>query len=461
MLNGHRQILIIIALFLSANIIFLHFYSDVWWDAAVYLGMGKYIFSNGKSGLWESSRPLVFPFFLGFGKLLNLNMVYLGRFISLVFSALVIFMTYTIGLKLFSRKAGILAAFFTAFSLTFLFFSSNMLTEIPSTFFVLIAFYFFLEEKFFLMGLFSGIAVMTRFFQLVTFAGLGVIFLLHYWKKPKFIQKSFSIIFGASITIIPFLILNYHLYGEFLLPFKEQAHLTATTGWMLYRENWFYLAGLLKENFFIILLLAAPFFMKKNYKFYALILMPLFYLIIFSLIKHKEMRFMIVILPFLYLLVSYAILQIYSSTKNKKLAIVIFALMAAIWIVDTFSALKNDASYFIQKNDEALTYFQDYLKTPNGNIWVTNPSYALYSSSKINGLLYYLSPENLVKFVSENENNVDSVLYNSCDMECPPAEIDPLCLGSREFMEKIFTGFSKIYEKRQGSCRYAIYRKII
>ena len=195
-------IVIIIAVFVCANLIFLNLYSDVWWDSSVYLGMGKYIFSSGNSGLWEESRPLIFPLILGLGYSLNLNMVYFGRVISIIFAVLVIFITYKIGTGLFSRKTGLLAAFFTAFSPTFLFFSPNILTEIPSTLFVLLAFYCFMNNRFFLMGAFSGMAVMTRLFQIFTLIGLYIVFFAYFLRKTGFKKKLFYVIIGASIFIL-------------------------------------------------------------------------------------------------------------------------------------------------------------------------------------------------------------------------------------------------------------------
>ena len=99
-------IIAIISSFILVNILFLSSYNDVWWDSSVYIGMGKYIYSFGKSGLWEESRPLIFPLILGLGYLLDLNLVYFGRIVSLAFAVLVLIMVYKIGTKLFSKKAG-------------------------------------------------------------------------------------------------------------------------------------------------------------------------------------------------------------------------------------------------------------------------------------------------------------------------------------------------------------------
>ena len=119
-MKENTLIFIIILLFIFFNIIFLTYYNDVWWDSSVYIGMGKYIFSGGNAGLWESSRPLVLPTILGAGWSLGLDAVYFGRIVSIIFAILVVYMLYLIGANLFSKKIALLAAFFTAFSFNFL-----------------------------------------------------------------------------------------------------------------------------------------------------------------------------------------------------------------------------------------------------------------------------------------------------------------------------------------------------
>lgn len=455
-LRHNAGIIAIIIIFLLANAAFLVFYNDVWWDSSVYIGMGKYMFSLGESGLWEESRPLVLPFILGLGWKLGFSLIYFGRTVSMIFAALVLLMTYLIGTRLFSRKIGLMAAFFTAFSYSFLFFSPNILTEIPSTFFMLLAFYFFIRERFFLTGAFSGLALMTRFFQAFTLIGLALTIFCHI-KKRNFSKRILYFLAGILIIVLPYLLLNYYLYSDILLPFRVQAHLTKTTGWMLYNENLFYFKGLLKENFFILSLLALPFFFRKNHRFYALALVPLIYISVFSFVRHKEMRFMIQVLPFLYLLASYCLVQLYGRIKWKKPVIGLFFIMALLWLGITSSLLKSSIAYSQQRNDKALAFFQNYLNENQGNIWITNPLYALHSDAKIQGLLYFYSSENLAEFIDRNKEDVEIVLFNECDMPCNPE--DALCLKSRSMLKSLLPQFRKIYEKNIESCNYRIYAK--
>lgn len=446
--NKNKIIYIIVALFLIANFLIVLNYKIVWWDSAVYIGMGKYIFSGGSSGMWEESRPLVLPSLLGIGWALGFDAVDFGRAVSIVFSVLVILSVYIIGARLSSVRVGILAAFFTSFSYTFLFFSPNILTEIPSTFFILLAFYFFIEGRFLLMGLFSGIAVMTRFFQVFALLGLLAAFIARFGNKPGFYKKLLSILAGASILIFPYILLNYYLYGDALLPFKIQNALNKTTGWMHYYGYGFYFTGLLKENFLAAILLFLPFFLKKKYKFFALLLVPLAYLAVFSFVRHKEMRFILIALPFIYLLLSYTLVQIYARLSHKKLALGAFSVAVILWLSISFASLKEAA--YKKYDSEEVIHLQNYLKSEKGEIGVTSPLYALYSNEKISGLYHYPSHKFLSKF------SADTVLYNTCDMLCPPRGLNPLCEDEREALSNTLSKFRKIYEKEANSCTYRI-----
>ena len=458
-LRNNIGIIIIMLAFIFANSIFLNFYKDVWWDSSVYIGMGKYIFSLGKSGLWEQSRPLLLPFILGIGWKLGFDVVYFGRIVTTIFAILVICMTYAIGLRLFSRKIGLVAAFFTAFSHTFLFYSPSILTEIPSMSFLLLAFYFFLGSRFFFMGVAAGFAVITRLFQAFALIGLGVAFLIFISRKPKSARELFYGAAGFLMIVLPYFILNYYLYSDPLEPFKVQTHLTRTTGWMHYEELPFYITGLYKENYFLVLLLALPLFFRKDYRFLALFFTPAIYLLIFSIVKNKDMRYALIIMPFLYLILSYCLISIHNRIKYKKLAFIIFVLASIAWVSATIISFKDIASYSYQHNDEGFLYFQNYLKDNYGKAWITNPLYALHSSQKIDALLYFYSSPNLINLINNRKDSVDTILFNSCDIPCPPIELDSLCPESRKILQSVMSKFKKIYEKNINSCKYEIYRK--
>src|SRR3989338_477668 len=96
LVKGHISIIAIIAIFILS--FYYHHYpnADLWWDSSVYLGMGKYIYSLGETGLYEESRPLVWPLILGVFWKFGLDAAFFGRLAVLIFSIGTIISAYFI-----------------------------------------------------------------------------------------------------------------------------------------------------------------------------------------------------------------------------------------------------------------------------------------------------------------------------------------------------------------------------
>src|SRR3989344_1748702 len=84
-LKDNSGLVIVIILFLILNFAFISF-DNAGWDSAVYVGMGKYLFSHGQAGLWEPIRPLTLPIILGFFWKIGLNPLISGEIFILLFS---------------------------------------------------------------------------------------------------------------------------------------------------------------------------------------------------------------------------------------------------------------------------------------------------------------------------------------------------------------------------------------
>src|SRR3989338_103468 len=247
-LKNHKIFLLIFLVFLIVKLFSLFIAHDIWWDSAVYLGMGKYIYSSGNVGLWEGSRPLVWPLILGFFWRIGLDAVFFGKLFVALFSLGILLLAYLIALDIFNKKIGIISALFLAFSQTFFLFSNILHAEIPSTFFVLLGFYYFLRKKYSLSGLFLGIAFMTRFFQIFAFFPLALILFYLFIRKKVPYSDLFYFSLFFLIPVIPYFILNQFLYGNALHPFLLQSFMTKYTGWVFSQPFYFYFANLAKEN---------------------------------------------------------------------------------------------------------------------------------------------------------------------------------------------------------------------
>ena len=147
--NSNKGIYSLILAFIAVKVFFIttRYHLPIW-DEGVYMGMGKYIYSLGSSGLWEIIRPIGLPLVSGAIWLAGLNQVYFTQAAAVLFAAASIFMTYLIGKRLFGGQAGIIAAFLLAISPVFFLYSIYVLTEISSTFFALLAVYMYIQGRY-------------------------------------------------------------------------------------------------------------------------------------------------------------------------------------------------------------------------------------------------------------------------------------------------------------------------
>ena len=427
---------------------------DTQWDEAVFIGMGKHIFSGGEAGLWEDARPLVLPLFLGFFWKIGLDPVLAGRILMLLFSVGAIYLTYLVAKEAFDEKTALLASVLFAFMPTFLFFTNHAMTAIPSTFFALAAVYLFLKKKLFLSGVFAGLAVMTRFFQVFVLIGL-YLFVLIRAKRLKLSFRSIGLhLSGVLIFLVPFLAFNLFRYGDPLQPFFRQAYLTATTGWMFSQPFYYYLLELPKENLFLIFFLAGLVLVLAKRKFstdaFLLSLVALMFLVPFSIAAHKEMRFALMFLPYLSMVAAYGIVCSLEKIKLKKTA---YALVVLIFILQAGLQYRTDAV------NAQISPFREYVESNSieGGLWISNPIYIVGSDAKADNLIYY--PTTTTEILSELEPSAaQHVLINTCDIPCPPWDAAcPAALGG--FIERLKSEHRLVFSDTFFACEHYIFSR--
>lgn len=457
-IKKNKAICIVIFFFLLIKIATIFIYKTAWWDASVYIGMGKYIYSLGSSGLWESSRPIVWPIILGFFWKIGLNVVFFGKLIEIIFGALCILLTYLIGKKLFSKKIALLASIFLALSPTFFFFNGILLTEIVSTFLSLAAIYFFMDKKYFASGIFFGAAFMTRYLQIFAFIAMVFSFLFSISKKD--IKNLKKIIMGFVIAISPFLILNQILYNNALFPFLYQAYLSNNSGWLNYHPIGYYFIQLFRENIFYFLSFFGIFPILKakdiNKKFIAVAFLLFF--IFFNSIKQKEMRFLIVLMPYMYLLISFSLVYFLNIFKNKHFKNIIVMAISISFLIPLHTAYayyKNESN----KNNpyEAMQNEMENIKSQD--IWISSPIMAVLSNNKISELIYYpFFNEEKKQELIKDYDKADFIFLDSCDLACKP--LDFKCNTSRnELIAFLKKKSNVIFSRKTGNCEQFIFRK--
>ncbi|MGV8086296.1 MAG: ArnT family glycosyltransferase [Candidatus Woesearchaeota archaeon] len=148
------------------------------WDESVYLGMGKYLYSQGELGLWEMIRPLGLPIVTGLFWKVGFDQLIASRIFALLISLGIIIFTFLIAKELFGKKSAILSAIILAFTPIFFYYSEYVLTDHISTLLLLISIYLFIREKFVLGSVFGGIAFLFKFTSILYF-GVIILFILY------------------------------------------------------------------------------------------------------------------------------------------------------------------------------------------------------------------------------------------------------------------------------------------
>lgn len=430
------------------------FSAPLYWDTAVYIGMGKFIFSLGDSGLWEPARPLLFPILIGALEKLSLDALLAAKILGLIFALALSFITFLLGKRLFNEKTGLIAAIVLLFSPTIFHFSTSGLTDVPSTALALLAVYFFVSKSYFLSGIFAGLASMTRFLQL--FAGIIIgCFLLYGAVRKGSLKPTRSFALGFALVALPYLALNAILYGNPFYPFILQSFLTKVTGWLNYQAAYYYFKLLVLENFVSLFAIGGIFLalLKINKHKILLAAILFFYLIFFSLIPQKEPRFFITFLPYICLFSAFCLASI--RFRILKTPIIYFLFLAMV-IQIAPQIVKTGVS-------EDYGLFQDYVSRDdvNSGIWISNPAFIVNSDKKADMLIYYptTNEEQVNRLIAEIPK-AEHILINTCDIPCSPSFPD--CeIAKKTFLAGLRERFYLEKHETHGECEFLIYRKII
>ena len=234
-----RPLFYLLFITITVRLIYLLFDYPLWWDSHIYLAKGKFFFSQGQLGAFESFRPPLWPLLLGIIWKLNFSQIIFGKILDLIFSTLSVYLTYLIGKKLFSEKIALLGALIFSFNPIFLMHVGLILTEPLAIFLGLWGIFFFLQfletEKFwrlFLSGIFLGLSFLSKFPQGIFFAAVLIIIFFNRSSWKQKIKSSFWLSLGFSLIIIPDLLFNYLYLHSILGPFLWGNEIVGTATWL-------------------------------------------------------------------------------------------------------------------------------------------------------------------------------------------------------------------------------------
>ncbi|MBW2977465.1 glycosyltransferase family 39 protein [Candidatus Woesearchaeota archaeon] len=460
-IEKNKSILLILLLALLTRLFFFFSYHQIWWDSAVYVGMGKDIFSLGKQGLWEPIRPIVWPIILGFFWKLKLNPIFFGRLLNLIMSLAIIYLTFYITKKLYNQETALIASILISFSSIFFLFNYRLYTEIPAVFFALLAFYFYFKEKYFFLGLFLAFSFLTKFPALLFFICFMTIIL---WKK-KFRKIPF-LLYGFVIPVIPYLILNQNLYSNLLFSFISASTVIKKTlsCTLLMGYKWYsYFLFILKDNILNLFVIYGVYHTIKKYNKdkILLLLLFLFPLIYFIQLVCRQNYYIILFLPFLSILTAEGISNAIKKFNKKYFSKIII-------LIIIISLIFSLTTYFLTESKKPIPEREDFYRFAENKsiiyeIWITNPTINLYLPKKADLLYYPVYDINTIFNFQQymQSHNISYIFLDTCNggMTCAPEDI--ACQEkTKEFINSLTSyKFWLVYNKTRGRCNYYIFRK--
>jgi hypothetical protein len=457
----------ILLLSLAARLYYLFDYHEVWWDSAVYIEMGKYLFSFGKSGLWEPIRPVLWPFFLGLLWSVKLDVFLLGRAVLVLLSLGIIYLVYKITSTIFSGRAGLIAAALFSFSSIFFLAGFHLYTEIPSTFFLLLSILFMLKGRLFWSGILFACSVLTKFTMLLYAVPIIVFLTPKFWRASwtKKIGRLLNFGFGALVGLMPYFALNFIMYRSFLLPLIEANRIILRVvgcNLLWYKPWYYYFQIIFEENVLYLLVplgIATAFRNYTREKLLAVLcfVVPLVY---FTQLHCRDYRYLVTFLPFAAVCAS-----AFVDWRTKKLGNWFFySLLAVIFVLSSVHGLGFYKSNEVKSGLEVQQGYYHFLenKSTSKEILVSNPVVGVHTDARVYPVYYPVYDGRLAQdfygYVQRRYRTVGYVFLDSCGggIICPPSDRE--CFdASAGLLGFLREKFKLVYDKEYGGCTYYIF----
>lgn len=479
-LKSNYLIFIVILLFLVIKLFYLTKAHHVIWDEAVYMGMGKYLYSLGRLGFFEIIRPIGLPLVLGLIWKLGLNYVFFSEVVMVLFATGTILLVYLIGKQMMDSRVGLIAAFLLSISSIFFLYSNYILTGIPSTFFILLGIYVYIrKQNLILSGVFCGAGALFRFPQGLVLVSFVISFFVLYFKDKRkiFFKNSLLFVFGFLLIHIPFFIFNYFIYRKetskiyhalfrpWILGFWHQSNPAESlfvSGFRSFLEYvFYYVTQIFIQNMIIfVFLLAGLFYIFKNKLYkqekFSIILMSFFvFLAYFTYISNKQERFLIALLPYASLIAAYGFYYSFVHSKKDRIrvGIVIFVLIYLSLIIP------KDLKYFNWRVKEEQPIVTDYYRyfvnnEVGGFILTTDPVPVVYVDAQF--IPFYFSVDLANRIYDSYHDDSFSVIFSPESFWC--AEGDEICKKElKDLFSRIEEENKLVFSEIYGARAYHIY----
>lgn len=445
---------------LAAFLIRLYFIINpgiVWWDSAVYIGIGKYIFSVGAIGVEEWFRPLLLPIILGSVWKMGIDPYIFGMFFDLILNIAAIYLTYLIAKKVLNKDSAIFASILVAFTTTFIFYSSKILSENLTIVLMLVSIYLLLSKKYYWAGLIAGISIFARYPQaLILPAFVFYVFLFEESKLKEKLINSFKTTIFFLIPVAVLFIFNYFAFGNFLYQLTE-ARIAIQNAGNLIPADWnFYFIAITAECFFAILFFYSLYltWKEKNKSMCLIHIIFIIFFIYYSTVLRKEIRYLMVVLPMLYISIGNVFDNFWHRRIFGKKHVYKAMMVLLILIFASFSyinIIKMQSLYNRPQLPDVMDNFYRSNLIDGKTVISSSPNPIAYSDLKV------IVMEPTVYYSYLNMSSEYFMIYD-CDLYCGT---DSDCASDRKTFLTILNNTKQIiYEKHINFCAYLLYKNV-
>lgn len=284
------------------------------------------------------------------------NALFWSRYITAILGVLSIFIIYLIGTRLFNKTTGIVAALFLTFNYRHVLSSHLALSDIPNSFFMLLAFYgsILLYEKnslrrYLLAGLLVGLSFSMKY-QILAF--LPFLFAHLSWafrkKSPSLlIDKRFII--GSILIPLIFVILNPYLLLNLgsAIPVIKRVSLRYGSGinsFNFYPVYYYYHFGMGPLVFLTVFIGLMITFLKQKMKSLLILsyVIPFLYIFLYYMSGGTYVRNFTTVMPLLFLFVGYAFsLVVEKGKKIIKSEVMRLTILVVVILLINFVSIRN------------------------------------------------------------------------------------------------------------------------
>lgn len=426
--HPRNWLLLASVLFASLQTILIQRNTQLIWDEAVYMQMGRYIATLGEAGFWEILRPPALPTILSAVETVS-NALITSPYVILVIAITGAWILY----KLLSEYVDDWVASATAILLLFfsLYFqyASKVLTNLPAATLILAAAYTHHKNKHAWTGVLLAIAFLTRFPAGLALAAFGLVYLyraLADYKQGWLNEHTKALLAyttPALAIILVWMTINYFAWSQetavwwhaALRPILYGASNVFSQNLALYDHSYaYYFVRFLAQLPIILLIIPGITLLKKRQSLIAPALTSLFVLLFISWITNQQWRFALLSLPGIFLLIGIG--ADYTSKMNFLRAKSIVSVLFIASISISGLAMGVYAFEYTSDNPQLQEAYDFIQENPvRGTIIVNDPVFGAYAHHNRVRPIYF---ETLPRFRDALREDHDMVVFIPDNFPC-------------------------------------------